>query len=181
MNARNTLIIGGTRNLGPSLITALLGAGYNVTVFNRGVTVGPALPAGVARITGNRSNPAQFAAALAGREFDLVVDTTLYTGPEAESVVRTLNRRVGRYVFLSTGQVYLVRIGLERPYRESDYEGVVMPDPDPDHQEDHDDWAYGIDKRAAEDVFTHAWNEQGFPFTSLRLPMVNSKLDHHDR
>ena len=181
MKALNALIIGGTRNLGPTLVTALLEAGYGVTVLNRGLTAGPALPAGVARITADRSDPTQFAAAMTGREYDLAVDTTLYTGPDAESVIRALHGRVGRYLFLSTGQVYLVRVGLDRPYRENDYDGVVMDDPGLDHQEDHDDWVYGVDKRAAEDVFTRAWNQQRFPFTSLRLPMVNSERDHHDR
>jgi nucleoside-diphosphate-sugar epimerase len=84
---------------------------------------------------------------------------------------------VGRYIFLSTGQVYLVRVGLQPPFRETDYEGEVLPDPGPEHR-DHDDWVYGVDKRAAEDVFARA---SRFPCTVLRLPMVNSELDHHDR
>src|SRR5581483_5040073 len=42
-------------------------------------------------------------------------------------------------------------------------------------------WLYGFDKRIAEDVFSRAWAEKKFPFTSLRLPMVNSERDHHDR
>jgi nucleoside-diphosphate-sugar epimerase len=48
-------------------------------------------------------------------------------------------------------------------------------------EEDHADWVYGVDKRAAEDAFKRAWEDTRFPFTSLRLPMVNSELDHHDR
>lgn len=165
------LIIGGTRNLGPSLATALLERGYSVTVFNRGVTPGE-LPPKIERLYGDRSDPVQLEAALKGREFDLVVDTTLYTGPDAEAVARIFKGRTGRYIFLSTGQVYLVRENLERPYREADYEGPVMPDPG---LPDHDDWVYGVDKRAAEDLLKQP------PFTTLRLPMVNSERDHHDR
>ncbi len=170
------LVIGGTRNLGPSLIDSLLNAGYTVTVFNRGITPG-VLPAGVERLTGDRSDVRQLETALGNREFDLAVDTTLYTGPEAEAILRILHGRVGRYIFLSTGQVYLVRVGLARPYREEDYAGEVMADPGPEHPHDHDDWVYGVDKRAAEDVFAAA----DFPATSLRLPMVNSERDHHER
>jgi 2'-hydroxyisoflavone reductase len=173
------LIIGGTRNLGPSLAQALLDDGYHVAVFNRGITPGP-LPAGVERLYGDRSDAGQLQSALTGREFDLAVDTTLYTGGDAEAIVRALMGRVGRYVFLSTGQVYLVRTGLQTPFRETDYDGPVMPDPGLQHR-DHGDWVYGVDKRSAEDAFTQAWEAMRFPFISLRLPMVNSELDHHDR
>jgi nucleoside-diphosphate-sugar epimerase len=87
---------------------------------------------------------------------------------------------VGHYVFLSTGQVYLVRIGLARPYKEEDYPGPVMPAPAGDDPQ-YESWLYGVDKRAAEDVFARGWQEQKFPFTGLRLPMVNSERDHYDR
>src|SRR5262249_1994669 len=42
-------------------------------------------------------------------------------------------------------------------------------------------WGYGFHKRAAEDAFALAWAERNFPFTSLRLPMVNSERDHYER
>jgi len=118
---------------------------------------------------------------LGGREFDLVVDTTLYTGAEAEAVVDLFANRVGRYIFLSTGQVYLVRIGVERPFKEEDYAGPVMAEPSKSDVSNHGNWLYGFDKRAAEDVFARAWLQQKFPYTSLRLPMVNSERDSHER
>ena len=176
-----SLLIGGTRNLGPSLVSGLLDAGYQVSVFNRGITPslpGNMLPENIERLVGDRSDPAQLQSALEHRQFDLVIDTTLYTGPDAAAAVQILRGRVGRYIFLSTGQVYLVRIGLQRPYREQDYDGPVMDDPG---GKDHDDWVYGVDKRAAEEVLIDAWNDDGFPYTTLRLPMVNSERDHHDR
>jgi nucleoside-diphosphate-sugar epimerase len=116
-----------------------------------------------------------------GREFDLVVDTTLYNGAEAEAAVELFAGRVGRYIFLSTGQVYLVRMGVERPYKEEDYVGPVMAEPPKSEVSEYENWRYGFDKRAAEDVFARAWTERKFPFTSLRLPMVNSERDHYDR
>lgn len=171
------LVIGGTRNLGPAVVDALLRAGFQTAIFHRGVTKA-VLPRDVERLYGDRSDAAQLQSVLGRRAFDLVIDTTLYTGADARAIVRILRGRAGRYVFLSTGQVYLIRIGLRRPYREEDYEGPVMGDPG---GKQHDDWVYGVDKRAAEDVFLEAWNEDGFPYTSLRLPMVNSERDHHDR
>jgi nucleoside-diphosphate-sugar epimerase len=56
-----------------------------------------------------------------------------------------------------------------------------MPEPPKSDEYAHSNWLYGYDKRAAEDVFSRAVAERKFPFTSLRLPMVNSKRDHYDR
>jgi nucleoside-diphosphate-sugar epimerase len=178
--AMRSLIIGGTRNLGPSIVHALLQRGDEVTVFNRGQTRDD-LPEEVERLRGDRTNPEQMTRVLGGREFDLVIDTTLYTGAEAEAVVELFAGRAGRYIFLSTGQVYLVRTGVKRPFKEEDYAGPVMEQPPKRNTSDYENWLYGFDKRAAEDVFARAWAERKFPFISLRLPMVNSERDHYDR
>jgi nucleoside-diphosphate-sugar epimerase len=175
-----SLIIGGTRNLGPSIVHALLQRGYEVAVFNRGQTRDD-LPEEVERLRGDRSDPEQMKRVLGGREFDLVIDTTLYNGAEAETAVELFAGRVGRYIFLSTGQVYLVRVGVERPYKEEDYPGPVMAEPARSEVSEYENWRYGFDKRTAEDVFARAWTQRKFPFTSLRLPMVNSERDHYDR
>lgn len=169
------LVIGGTRNLGPGIVRTLVEKGYRVTVFHRGLTV-TALPVGVERLLGDRRSEADLQSAVGGRSFDLVVDTTLYTGPEGEVAGRVFGGRVGRYVMLSTGQVYLVRKGLERPFREEHYEGPVMADPGVESA-DYGDWLYGVEKRAAEEALLAA----GLPVSVLRLPMVNSERDHYSR
>jgi nucleoside-diphosphate-sugar epimerase len=175
-----SLVIGGTRNLGPSIVRALLEQGYGITVLNRGQTHDD-LPPAVERLRCDRTNPAQLKQAVGGREFDVVVDTTLYNGIEAESVVELFTDRVGRYVFLSTGQVYLIRVGVERPFKEEDYEGPLMAEPSHSDVSDHQNWVYGFEKRSAEDAFARAWEQRQFPFTSLRMPIVNSERDHYDR
>jgi nucleoside-diphosphate-sugar epimerase len=176
---RRVLVIGGTRNLGHDLVLALRGAGCRVTILNRGVTRDE-LPPDVERLRADRSDRTALATALGARDFDAVVDTTLYTGPDAEAVVDLLDGRVGRYLWLSTGQVYLVRHNLARPFREDDYAGDVMPEP-PRDGPDWQDWGYGVRKRAAEDVLARAWNARLFPVTTLRLPMVSSRGDHFQR
>ena len=178
--AMRSLIIGGTRNLGPSIAHALVQRGDEVAVFNRGQTRDD-LPEEVERLRGDRTAPEQMKSVLAGREFDLVIDTTLYTGTEAEAAVELFAGRAGRYVFLSTGQVYLVRTGIKRPFKEEEYAGPVIEQPPKSNTSDYENWLYGFDKRAAEDVFARAWAERKFPCTSLRLPMVNSERDHYDR
>ena len=90
--------------------------------------------------------------------------------------MRVLGGRVGHHVFVSTGQVYLVREGCPVPTREVDYDGPTMAAPP--SPADHDDWAYGIGKRGAEDVLASA---AALPSTRLRIPMVNGELDYQRR
>lgn len=170
----DALVIGGTRNLGPGIVEELREKGFRVTVFHRGVTV-TELPGDVERVHGDRAVEADLRRGQGGRDFDFVVDTTLYTGPEAEVAARVFGGRVGRYVMLSTGQVYLVRVGVERPFREEDYEGPVMAAPE---GADYGDWLYGVEKRAAEKALFAA---RDLPVTVLRLPMVHSVRDHYQR
>ena len=54
----------------------------------------------------DRCDPQQLRRALDGREFDAVIDTTLYRGKEAHEIVDLLQGRIGRFIFISTGQVY---------------------------------------------------------------------------
>ncbi len=175
-----SLVIGGTRNLGPSLIQALVTRGDAVTVLNRGLTPGT-LPPGAERLIADRSDAIAMRSALHHLEFDLVVDTTLYTGRDAELITRVLDDRIGRYVWWSTGQVYLVREGAKRPFKESDYDGAELPEPGPPNTLDHRNWVYGIGKRRAEDVLHEAFRLERFPAVSLRMPMIASERDHYTR
>ncbi|RPI27254.1 MAG: NAD-dependent epimerase/dehydratase family protein [Acidobacteria bacterium] len=173
------LIIGGTRNLGHQLCLRLLKEGWETTVLNRGQTPDE-LPASVKRLRADRQDPGQLRAALRGRVFDAVVDFALYTGEEARTTVKLLGGQTGLYVFVSSGQVYLVRTGVERPFKEEDYDGPVMPAPE-ESPSDYRNWKYGVEKRQVEDVLTEAWQTSRFPFVSLRLPIVNSERDHYHR
>ncbi len=175
------LILGGTRNLGPDLVTALLSRGDTVTVLHRGLTPF-SFPPAVEVLHADRSDPGALRRTLGARTWDLAVDMMLMTGEEAGSIVSILGGRVGRYLALSTGQVYLVRTGLERPFHERDYPGSLMPEPaSPLSIADLPDWQYGIRKRQAEDTLFAAYAATGFPATTLRLPMINSRRDHYQR
>ena len=173
---QTALIIGGTRNLGPDIAAALAEAGYAVTLFHRGITHSPLLSASVERLLGDRSDASALSAALLGRSFDVVIDTTLYNGRDAAAATEIFRKSTGRYIMLSTGQVYLVRVGLERPFSERDYAGPTTPAPTASAF-DLDNWNYGMHKRAAEGALGAA----SFPVTVLRLPMVNSERDHFHR
>lgn len=159
----------------------MLERGHAVTVFNRGVTSAGELPPGVERLYGDRSRRQDLESALGSRTFDAVIDTTLYTGPEAADAVEVFRRRTGHYILISTGQVYLVRKNVSRPFREEDYEGELIDPPSPQRESDYSNWLYGINKRQAEDHFFRAWHDEQFPITSLRAPMIHGERDHFGR
>lgn len=170
-----TLIIGGNRFMGVELTAQLLARGHDVALLNRGTLIDP-FGARVRRFTADRGTDA-FDQVLAREEgFDAVIDFALFDGAQATRCARVLRGKVKHYVAISTGQVYLVRA--PRPAglaKESDYDGPVLAAPPT--PEDHDDWKYGVDKRAAED----ALRESELPFTVLRVPMVHGARDHKQR
>jgi nucleoside-diphosphate-sugar epimerase len=172
------LLVGGTRFLGHELAWRLLAAGHEVTLFNRG-TLPDAFGPRVERLRGDRTTD-DFARLLAGRDWDAAVDLAAYEGRDGRQAADVLAGRVGHYVVVSTGQVYLVREGQgPSPARESDYDGPLMPEPaDPF---DKGQWDYGMGKRALEDELAAAWAAKRFPSTRLRIPMVNGERDHFRR
>jgi len=139
------------------------------------------LPVEVERLYGDRRKRHELEKALDSRSFDAVIDTTLYAGKEALTAIELLKDRTGHFIFISTGQVYLIRKGVTRPFREEDYEGEIMAAPPAEHESDYQNWAYGFHKREAEDHLFRAWQEHGFPVTSLRAPMINGERDHYHR
>jgi nucleoside-diphosphate-sugar epimerase len=130
----------------------------------------------------DRTTPA-FANVLRGREFDAVVDFAAFNAADTHGVVEVLQDRVGHYVLISSGAVYMVREGAEipcsDPLPETAYAGDVSIAPTT--PEDLPSWRYGTGKRAAEDVLVAAWEECRFPATRLRLPTVNGVADPERR
>ena len=165
--------------MGYQLTLKLAEVGYNVTVLNRGQSR-VNLPESVSRLRADRTDHQQMKRALMARRFDVVVDFVLFNGREAEMAVELLRDITDHYICISTGQVYLVREGIERPFREEEYEGRVMPSPKQNTYA-YEEWRYGTLKREAEDVLIAAHAASGFPYTTLRLPMVNSENDPFKR
>lgn len=170
----DVLVIGGSRFVGRQLAHRLVARGDRVTLLNRG-SRDDGLGDRVERLIADRTTDA-FDAALAGRRFDAVVDFAAFVGADVERARRVLEGSVGHYVFIGTGQVYLVREGCPTPSRETDYEGPVMARPA--EPAEHWDWEYGVGKRAAEDVLAGA---RSFPSTRIRIPMVHGPGDPYRR
>ncbi len=177
--SKRILIIGGTRNMGYYLSRQLAESGADLTLLNRGITMDD-LPSSIHRLHVDRSDHNQMRRALLAKSFDIVIDFVLYTGAEARTVVELFSDNVEHYIALSTGQVYLVLEGVQRPFSESDYEGALMPAPD-ENSYAYEEWRYGAQKREAEDILSAAWESSRFPHTILRLPMVNSARDPYHR
>lgn len=164
--------------MGYQLTWRLIAAGREVTLLNRGTHPDP-FGSRVTRLRADRTRP-EFFTALSGRSFDAVVDFAAYQRADAEGVVKALEGRVGHYVLISTGQVYLVRTDPPVPAQEGDYDGPLMAEP-PAGDRDRSDWEYGMGKRACEDVLAAAWASGGFPSTRLRIPIVNGERDQSRR
>jgi len=98
----NILIIGGTKFLGRHLVDSTLARGHNVTLFNRGKT-NPNLFPQVETILGDREHDIE---KLSGREWDAVIDVAGYVPRIVRLSGTSLERSVGRYVFISSISVY---------------------------------------------------------------------------
>jgi nucleoside-diphosphate-sugar epimerase len=117
--AMDLLIIGGTRFVGYQLAWRLIAGGHRVTLLNRGTRPDP-FGRRVERLIADRST-SEFAAVLAGRRFDAVIDFAVDNGSDARTAVEVLGQeRVGHYLLVSTGQVYLVRQNCPVPASEVD-------------------------------------------------------------
>ncbi len=166
------LVIGGNRFLGLDLITRLLAHGHDVTLFNRGTLPDP-FGQRVHRLRGDRGSEA-FDRQLAGTAWDAVFDFALFTAEHAQRTARVLAGRVGHFIALSTGQVYLVRDVVPVPARERDFDGALMGAPTTPY--DLEQWRYGVEKRDIEAIITRA-----LPASVVRLPMVHGGRDYYRR
>ena len=170
----HVLVIGGNRFVGWLLGWRLLAGGHRLTLLNRG-SLGDPFGDAVERLRGDRTGP-DLERLLAGRTFDAVVDLAAYAGEDGARAAALLDGRVGHYVMVSTGQVYLVREGCPLPSREEDYDGPTVPRPE--DPRDQWDWEYGMGKRACEDALAEAHARRGFPATRVRIPVVNGERDN---
>ena len=166
------LLIGGSGFMGRHVARELLAAGHRVATLSRGRR--PSFE-GVTFLTADRRDPRSLVQALEGRRFDATVDFLVYDSGDIETL-RGVEGRLGRYVMISTGQVYLVGEGVVPPCREQDVERPLRPEPGTGTR-DHAEWSYGVRKRSAERAML-TWTEaRGEAGLALRLPIVQGDGD----
>jgi 2'-hydroxyisoflavone reductase len=142
------LVLGGTEFAGRAVVEAALGRGWEVTVLNRGrhtvpfrgTPPGPPGPSGVRALRGDRTVPGGLGA-LAGGEWDAVVDTWSAAPRAVHEAARLLAGRVRRYVYVSSCSVYAWA-----PPAGSDEDAPLVEGAEPDA--DKTDYAH--DKRGGE-------------------------------
>jgi 2'-hydroxyisoflavone reductase len=143
------LVLGGTRFLGRALVDSLLEQGHEPTLFNRGLTGAELFPE-VEKLLGDRTSDLS---ALAGHEWDAVIDVACYHPPVAERSVEALQGRVGRYTFISTVSVYADQD--TRPV-----ESAAVLELAPGDEEDDRPETYGARKAACERIVEEAFGDR---------------------
>ncbi|MEI8250821.1 MAG: NAD-dependent epimerase/dehydratase family protein [Synechococcus sp. ELA057] len=96
------LVMGGTRFVGRPLVAQLLEQGHALTLFTRGRNP---LPAGVEHLCGDRGS-AEGLAALEGRRFDVIVDSSGRTLEDSRAVLERTGAPAHRFVYVSSAGVY---------------------------------------------------------------------------
>jgi 2'-hydroxyisoflavone reductase len=133
------LVLGGTGFVGRAVVQHALQQGDDVTVLNRGHRD---IPAGVTARTGDRTAPDGLAA-LAGQDYDAVVDTWSAAPRVVRAAARALSGRAGHYTYISSRSVYAdIPAGHDGPLTED----LPVVDADPGAGST----TYGADKRGGE-------------------------------
>jgi 2'-hydroxyisoflavone reductase len=160
------LVLGGTRFVGRSIVDAALRhGGDDMTLFNRGST-NPDLFPNAEKIRGDRTADLS---ALAGREWDAVVDVAAYFPQVVWRSVETLRESVRRYVFVSSISVYADQ-------STPPVEGAAVAElEDP---EDASEESYGARKAASEKVVEAAFGDRA---TVVRPGLIVGPHDSTDR
>lgn len=96
------LMLGGTRFLGRHIVEAALAQGHEVTLFNRGNT-NPDLFPQVEKLVGDRDGGLD---TLAGRRWDVAVDTCGYVPRLVKASAELLANTVEHYTFISSISAY---------------------------------------------------------------------------
>lgn len=99
------LVLGGTRFVGRHVVEAMIDAGHDVAVLNRGKSVDE-LPPRVERIRGDRAEGPAGLLGLFDRTWDVCVDVSGYTARHVRASTERLRHSVGHYVFISAVSVY---------------------------------------------------------------------------
>jgi nucleoside-diphosphate-sugar epimerase len=155
------LIMGGTRFLGVALTKTLVSQGHEVTLFNRGNK--PAPVEGVRTILGDRTDPIQLKEKLASEQFDAIFDNNGRELADTKPLVDLFRERVRHFVYMSSAGVYLDADIL--PYFESD-----QVDPKSRHK----------GKLHTEAYLKQAYDDIGFPFTSIRPTYIYGPQNYND-
>ncbi len=164
------LYVGGTGEISSACVKESKRAGHDVTIYNRGKTVGIS-PHGVEHVIGELAND-QIYGALAERNFDVVCQFLAFEQETVERDIEFFSNHCGHYIFISSASVYR------------------KPSPAPLVSEElplgNPFWSYSRKKAACEKRLLDAHQTHNFPVTIVRpshtyrerLPSVVVHGDH---
>jgi nucleoside-diphosphate-sugar epimerase len=172
--SEHVLVVGGTRFIGRHTVEEFLGAGYTVTLFNRGNHGNPfAEDDRVDHVEGDREEEAELRRAGLDLSPDVVVDCIAYQ-PRDVHAATDIFSDAGAYVYISSGDAY----GAERiPKRE---DGTPLADCPVEAATDDSPETYG-QRKAEGDRAVFAAADRGVNAMSIRPPIVYGPHDYTGR
>ena len=167
--ARDILVIGGTRYFGRSIVEELIAAGHRVTIFTRG-NRRPEFLDHVTYVVGNRRYFSSFRASFRGKAFDAVIDNIGYLPDEVEETLDVFRGNVGVYIFTSSISAYQDQYIGRDMLCESNYQPSLGSISSIHNVED-----YEIGKNQCE---LRVMQNKDLPYIILRPPLVIGPDDH---
>ena len=150
------LFIGGTGMISTAVSRMALAEGIELYLLNRGEH--PVEVPGGHHLTADINRPSDVRAALAGLEFDVVVDWIAYTPADVERDISLFCGSAGHYVFISSASVYQ-----KPPQHYLITESTPLANPF---------WEYSRNKIACEARLMQAYRDERFPVTIVRPSMT---------
>jgi len=112
MEEKNILILGGSRFIGYLTLLELVKKNWNITIFNRQLSVPPKeFPNNINFVKGDRNKPEDYIGAF-NKKYDLVIDFSGFKLSQIEPIFSKYSSKIKQYIFISTVEVY------KKPYPE---------------------------------------------------------------
>jgi 2'-hydroxyisoflavone reductase len=148
-SGKKILILGGTNFIGPVIVEQLLKNGYEVSLFNRGIT-NPHLFPNLEKIRGDRypSKGKGLSALMGARSWDVIIDTWAENPLCVRDTLALLKDRCQQYIYTSSMSVYPDHLLLNKP-RITETESLIKDDIPKSYS---DELSYGVNKRIADSM-----------------------------
>jgi nucleoside-diphosphate-sugar epimerase len=148
------LFLGGTGTISTACTQLALQRGFELTLFNRAQRERSNAAAGAKQIVADLNDSGAAQAALAGQDWDVVVDFIAFSPAQVQQRIELFRGRVGQYIFISSASAY------QKPV--THYlltESTPLANPY---------WAYSRNKIACEELLLQALRDEQFPATIVR-------------
>jgi nucleoside-diphosphate-sugar epimerase len=154
MAGLRALFIGGTGVISAACAQQAIESGFDLFLLNRGTSTSRPVPREAKVLTADIRDRPSVKNAVAGLDFDVVVDFLAFTPDHVSADLELFRGRIGQYVFISSASAYQTP-----PARLPVVESTPLRNPY---------WQYSRGKIACEDLLVRSYREDGFPATIVR-------------